>query len=193
MIRALSLPITTARLTLRAYEAEDLAFLHGMFGREDVCRYLPWPPMDVEQARAKLEQRVAQTRLQEDRDALVLLGIETGTRARVGEFMLRLSSLQSGQAEIGWSLHADFHGRGLATEGARALLAVAFQHAGLHRVSAGCDPRNAASLRVMERLGMRREALFVESELVKGEWVSEVVCAILASEWRGLPRAGIVT
>jgi RimJ/RimL family protein N-acetyltransferase len=182
-VTALSLPIITDRLTLRPYEADDLGFLRGMFGREDVCRYLPWPPMDLEQARAKLGQRLVQTRFQEDRDALVLLGIETATGAPVGEFMLRLTSRYSGQAEIGWSLHPDFHGLGLATEGARALLAVAFTGAGMHRVSAGCDPRNAASLRVMERLAMRREGVLVESELLKGEWVSEVVCAILETEW----------
>jgi RimJ/RimL family protein N-acetyltransferase len=64
------------------------------------------------------------------------------------------------------------------------MLRLGFDEVGLHRIEAGCDPRNVGSLRVMEHLGMRREAEFVENELVKGEWVGEIICAILGSEWR---------
>lgn len=179
-----SFPLRTSRLALRPYEPDDLAHLYSMFGREDVCRYLPWMPMDVDQARAKLEQRVRQTHLEADGDPLVLAAEESATGRTVGEFMLRLKSLESRQGEIGWSLHPDAQGRGFATEGAREILRLGFDELGLHRIVAGCDPRNTASLRVMDRLGMRREAAFVESEYLKGEWVGEVVSAMLESEWR---------
>ena len=155
-----------------------------MFGREDVCRFLPWTPMDRDQARAKLEQRVRQTHIEADGDPLVLVAEESDTGRPVGEFMLRLKSLESRQGEIGWSLHPDAQGRGFATEGAREMLRMGFDELGLHRIVAGCDPRNAGSLRVMERLGMRREAEFVDYEHFKGEWASEIVCAMLESEWR---------
>ena len=49
--------------------------------------------------------------------------------------------------------------------------------------------RNAASARVLERLGMRREAHFVENEWLKGEWTDELVYAMLDREWRALTRA----
>lgn len=179
-----SYPITTARLVLRPYEPGDLPFLHDMFSRADVCRYLPWPPMDMEQARAKLEQRFRQTRIEMDREAIIVVAVEVATRRPIGELMLRLTNAESRQGEIGWSLHPDAQGRGLATEGAREMLRVGFQELGLHRITAECDPRNDASLRVMERLGMRREAHFVENWLLKGEWVGEIVCAILESDWR---------
>jgi RimJ/RimL family protein N-acetyltransferase len=178
------LPIVTARLVLRAYQPDDLEALHAMFGREDVTRYLPWPPMDLEAARAKLDQRLRQTRIDVDGDALVLAALETATGRHVGEFMLRLTNAESRQGEVGWSLHPDAHGRGLATEGARAMLRVGFEDLGLHRITAGADPRNTGSLGVMDRLGMRREANFVESWFLKGEWVGEVVAAILETEWR---------
>jgi RimJ/RimL family protein N-acetyltransferase len=180
-------PITTSRLTLRTYEPGDLAFLHSMFGREDVCRYLPWPPMDLDQARAKLDQRVDQTHLDADGDPLVLVAEDSDTRRPVGEFMLRLKSVESRQGEVGWSLHPDAQGRGYATEGARETLRLGFDELGLHRIVAGCDPRNTGSMRVMDRLGMRREAEFVDYEFLKGEWVGELVYAMLESEWRA-PR-----
>jgi RimJ/RimL family protein N-acetyltransferase len=186
-VLASSFPIRTSRLTLRPYEPSDLGFLHSMFGREDVCRYLPWMPMDLDQARAKLEQRVRQTRIETDGDPLILVALESDTGRAVGEFMLRLKSLESLQAEIGWSLHPDAQGRGFATEAARQMLRIGFDELGLHRIVAGCDSRNTASLRVMERLGMRREAEFVDYEYVKGEWASEIVCAMLESEWRVQP------
>jgi RimJ/RimL family protein N-acetyltransferase len=179
-----SFPIKTSRLALRPYEPGDLAFLHSMFSREDVCRYLPWTPMDLDQAQAKLEQRVRQTHIETDGDAFVLIAEESDTGRTVGEFMLRLKSLASRQGELGWSLHPDAQGRGFATEAAREMLRIGFDELRLHRIVAGCDSRNTASLRVMERLGMRREAEFVDYEYVKGDWASESVCALLESEWR---------
>jgi RimJ/RimL family protein N-acetyltransferase len=180
----LARPIRTARLTLRPYEVGDLAAIHDLFGREDVCRYLPWAPMNLEAARAKLEQRLQQHRIETDGDALMLVAADPETDRMIGELMLRLTSTRSGQGEIGWSIHPDVQGRGLATEAAGELLRLGFEELGLHRIFAGCDPRNAASLRVMEHLGMRREAAFVESEYLKGEWIGEIICAILAGEWR---------
>ena len=155
-----------------------------MFGREDVCRYLPWTPMDLDQARAKLEQRVRQTYIETDGDSLVLIAEESDAGRTVGEFMLRVKSLESRQGELGWSLHPDAQGRGFATEAAREMLRIGFDELALHRIVAGCDSRSTASLRVMQRLGMRREAEHVVYEFFKGEWASEIVCAMLESEWR---------
>jgi RimJ/RimL family protein N-acetyltransferase len=66
----------------------------------------------------------------------------------------------------------------------RPLLRIAFERMGLHRVVGRLDARNTASARVLEKLGMRREAHLVENEWVKDEWQSEVVFAILDREWR---------
>jgi RimJ/RimL family protein N-acetyltransferase len=180
----LPLPLTTARLTLRPYEAGDLGAIHDMFSREDVCRYLPWPPMDVEQARAKVEQRVRQASVGPEAGAAVLAVIEVATGHYVGEVMLALRSPQDLQGMIGWSIHPAFQGHGFATEAARELLRVGFDELRLHRIAAECDPRNGASIRVMEKLGMRREADLVESEYLKGEWVGSTTFAMLESEWR---------
>jgi RimJ/RimL family protein N-acetyltransferase len=83
-------------------------------------------------------------------------------------------------------LHPEHHGRGLAGEAAAVLLRLGFEDLGLHRVigrfDGRCDGRNTASAKVMERLGMRREAHFRQNELVKGEWCDELVYAILAEE-----------
>jgi [ribosomal protein S5]-alanine N-acetyltransferase len=69
------------------------------------------------------------------------------------------------------------------TEAARAILGVAFRELNLHRVWATCHVRNHASYRVMEKLGMRREAHFRKNAFEKNEWRDSYLYAILAEEW----------
>lgn len=86
--------------------------------------------------------------------------------------------------DVGWSIHPSFQGRGYATQAAKSLLRFAFETRGLHRITATCDSRNAASVRMMEKLGMRREATFLKSRFINQEWRDECVFAMLQEEWR---------
>jgi len=179
-----SYPITTARLSLRPYTSDDLEPLHDMFGREDVCRYLRWEPMDLDAAGALLERRVKQGQIGGPGEGLLVAADERATGRMIGELMLQVTDDENRQGEIGWSFHPDAQGKGYATEGARELLRLGFEDVGLHRIKAESDARNVASLRLMERLGMRREAHFREDEFLKGEWTDSIVYAILETEWR---------
>jgi RimJ/RimL family protein N-acetyltransferase len=178
------LPIETERLRIRAYTADDFDSVLGMFGREDVSRYLNWEPMDRERAGDLLERRMHQSSMEKAGEGLGLVLEERPSGRFVGEVILRWLSEESRQGEIGWSLHPDAQGKGYATEAARELLRLGFEDLGLHRIIAECDPRNVGSIRVMERLGMRREADHVDAMWLKGEWVGSVVYAILEDEWR---------
>lgn len=182
-------PLITERLVLRPYREEDLTAILELFGRDEVARYLPWEPMDAEAAQALLGRRLRQTRITAQGDLIAVAAVDRSSDRVVGEFVLRFTSATNRQGEVGWALHPDVQGRGLATEGAREMLRLGFEELDLHRIVAECDSRHGASLRVMERLGMRREALFVEDQLIKGEWVGSIVCAILASEWRQTTNA----
>jgi RimJ/RimL family protein N-acetyltransferase len=98
-----------------------------------------------------------------------------------------LGILRSGagrQGTIGWLLGRRTQGQGLATEFAWALLGFGFGRLGLHRIAARTALDNAPSWRLMERLGMRREAHFRESHQLRGAWRDEVVYAMLAAEWK---------
>src|SRR6185369_2605949 len=118
-----------------------------------------------------LERRLRQHRIEAEDTALVLAITVPPSDRLVGEVMLRLTSERHRQGEIGWSLHPDAQGHGYATEAARELLRLGFEDLGLHRIVADADPRNTGSLRIMERLGMRREADYVDAFFLKGEWV----------------------
>ena len=160
-----------------------------MFGRDDVSRYLMWEPLTREQAASMLERRITQTKVEKEGDGFGFALEERATGRFVGEVVLRWISEESRQGEIGWSLQPDAQGKGFATEAARELLRLGFEEMGLHRIFAECDPRNDGSIRVMERLGMRREADLVDAMWVKGEWVVSTIHGILEDEWREQRRA----
>ena len=94
------------------------------------------------------------------------------------------------QAELGWTIDPVHAGRGFATEAAAALLRVCFEQLGLRRAYAQCFADNAASWRVMEKLGMRREEYAVRDSLHRsGVWMDGMRYAILADEWRAAQAA----
>jgi RimJ/RimL family protein N-acetyltransferase len=104
----------------------------------------------------------------------------------IRDVRIRAGKLRDRQGEIGWVFHPEYHGRGYATEAARELVQMALDDLGMHRVWAQLDPRNLASARVCERLGMRQEAHLREESWFKGQWGDLAIYAILQTEWRGL-------
>jgi RimJ/RimL family protein N-acetyltransferase len=174
-----TLPIETTRLRLRAPEPDDLAPLHAIQSRDEVVRWLYWDPRSVEEVSRALDRQIHQDRTKE----LAVVVQLRATGDLVGHVTLTLGPPEHKQAEIGFMFHPDHQGHGYATEAAEAVVRLAFDTYDLHRVYGRLEPRNAASARVLEKLGMRREALLVENEWVKGEWQSEAVYALLAREW----------
>jgi RimJ/RimL family protein N-acetyltransferase len=172
----------TERMRLRPYSLDDFEAFHDLHSRDDVARYLPWETRNVEASRAALEKHQRRS-LEVDGDGISLAGFDNQTDRLVGEFVMILRSVQHRGAELGYVLHPDFQGRGLATEGARLMLGIAFDDLGLHRVIARLDSRNHASAAVLRRLGMRHEAHLVENEWFKGEWTDEDDFAMLHREW----------
>lgn len=183
-----SFPVESERLLLRPYEDGDLDALHAIQSRHDVTRYLYWEPRSRADVRRMIERRKPLTQLEHEGDGLLLAAIVRTTGTLIGDVSLRWLSEEHGQGEIGFAFHPDHHGHGYATEAAAIILRLGFRGLELHRIVGRCDARNTPSARVMERLGMRREAHLIENEFVKGEWCSELVYAILAEEWT--TRAG---
>jgi RimJ/RimL family protein N-acetyltransferase len=178
-------PVETDRLLLRPFAATDFEALLAIQSRADVARYLYWDPRTAAEVRETLDAKVRATAIVAEGDSLSLAAVLRESDQLIGDCSLLWASAEHRQAEIGFAFHPDHHGRGYATEAARALLRIAFEDVGLHRVIGRTEARNIASARVLERLGMRREAHFVENEYVKGEWQSELVYALLDREWRG--------
>ena len=175
-------PLRGERITLDLLRDDDLDALHAMQSDPEVCRYLLYEPRSREKVTEVLARDAAATRLA-GKDDYIQPAIRDEHGAFVGTMYLTLASVDDRTAEIGWILAPHAQGKGYATEAARLLLELSFGELGMHRVFAELDPRNAASVAICTRLGMRHEGHFVEHMWLKGEWTDTGHYAILEREW----------
>ena len=176
-------PITTPRLILRPFREGDLDDLYAYYALPEVTRFLYSEPHDLEKARETLAKKMKSVTLNKKDDRLVLAVEEKNSGRVIGEVLLLWKSKKHNIGEVGYVFNPAFQGQGYATEAAREMLRLGFETCKFHRMIACCDARNTASMRVMERLGMRREAHYVENEFIKGEWTDELIYAMLEREW----------
>lgn len=177
--------IITERLAIRDLDASDGPRIFFYHKHPDVPRFQAWATDSVDSVQSYIRS---------------LATIEPGTAGgwyQVGIFLppsgkligdcgFRILASDPEQAEVGITLAPEFQGKGYATEALRALLNYLLVTLGKHRVFGSVDPRNVASMKLLERIGMRKEAHFVQSLWFKGEWVDDVIFAILASEWNSV-------
>jgi len=133
--------------------------------------------VDRESARRGLERIIAIPWEQRPEFAVVLNG------RVIGRVMLDVDRPNL-TAALGYGIGRAWWGRGLATEAARAALDYAFLDLGVAKVWARADPRNVASVRILEKLGMQREGLLRSHLLYRGERVDRVYYGVLREEWQ---------
>jgi RimJ/RimL family protein N-acetyltransferase len=182
--------ISTERLVLRLFAPGDVDDRYAYQSLPEVARHLYRPPLTREACAESIAARAGGTCWTADDDALLLAVCRADETGVMGEVVLTLRSAHARQAEIGWVFNPRYAGKGYATEAAGALVSLAFGQLDVHRVFARLDVLNTASVRVCERLGMRREAHLVDNDLDGDRWGSEYVYAMLAHEWTGRSPAG---
>lgn len=103
--------------------------------------------------------------------------------AVLGEVLLKVASVQALQLEVGYIFNPRHAGQGYAAEAVQAMLGWGFDGLGAHRIFARLDALNTASVKVVERLGLRREAHLRQNDRFNGVWGDEYVYALLRAEW----------
>ncbi len=178
--------LATPRLRLREYADDDFAAVHAYASDPDVSRYMRWGPNREDDTRAFLRRSAAHRGERPRRDFELAITLGADDRL-IGGCGLHVAEPEHRSAFIGYVLHRSHWGRGYASEAARALLAFGFERLALHRIYAVCDPANATSAHVLEKLGMRQEGHLREHRWEKGRWVDELLYAVLEREWRSKP------
>ena len=168
----LTAPLGDQRLVLRAYREDDFDAVFAMRSSPEVARYLYWEPQTESEVRRTLAFKVESVSLEAQGDVLALAAEHRESGALVGDVILVGSASSTVWARSAtspsrprWARLCD--GDGPAAAGRRV------RRRGPPSRDRGRPGRDTASVRVLEKLGMRREAHFVENEFVKGEWQSE--------------------
>ena len=177
-------PRVTARLTIRRASDGDIEAIWRFRQLEEVSRWLTRAPSTLDDLRAQLsEPGSLEKTLVVERDGevigdLMLAVDDAWAQAEVADRARHV------QARLGWAIDPSYGGQGYATEAVHELLRICFEELGLRRVVAECFAANEASWRLMERVGMRREAHNVRDSLHRsGEWLDGLAYALLREEW----------
>lgn len=175
--------IETPRLILRSMKVSDAQDMFAYAHREDVTRYLTWEPHpDVSHTKEYLTYVGQRYRTGDFYDWAVVCKAD---KRMIGTCGFTSFNFDSDGGEIGYVLNPDYHGQGLATEAARAVLRYGFEELHLHRIEARFIQENHRSLALMERIGMTFEGYARESHFLKGKYQTIGRCAILDWEYNG--------
>ena len=179
--------VETERMVIRRFAAADAGMLAALYGDPRVMRFITLQPPPL----AQVEEEILPGYLREYRELPDGLGsfaaIEKETAQMAGRFSLKPADSYGlvGGTELGYRLYPSFWGRGLATEGARALIASAFERLHLDRVVATTMADNVSSWRVLEKCGLRRVETFYypDADLMPGAEHGDFIYELTSSDW----------
>ncbi|WP_391117059.1 GNAT family N-acetyltransferase [Psychrobacillus sp. L3] len=168
---------------LREMEEKDWLDVHKYASKETVCQYQPWGPNTETESKDFVKQ-VLRDAKREERTRFVFAIIEKENERMIGAGEFNIRDYRNKTGEIGYIINPDFWGKGVATIVAKILIGFGFKKFQLHRIYATCDPRNIASSKVLEKVGMILEGRKREDLLIKDGWRDSLVYSILEQEWK---------
>ena len=168
----------TERLTIRRFKRNDLHDVFNIYNNDETCKYLlheKWTHENLEEEfKKKLENSIL------TKESMLSLAVVNCNKV-IGDLSVWYTSMKD-TVEIGFSFCEKVSGKGYATEAVSSLVKKLFDEFGVHRIQANLDARNKASQKLCDRIGMRKEAHFIQDFWNKGEWTDSIVYGMLPSD-----------
>jgi [ribosomal protein S5]-alanine N-acetyltransferase len=177
--------LSTERLRLREMAGSDWKEVHAYASQDIVCQYQPWGPNKVEDTKMFVRDVIADT-MKEPRTRFMFAILMIGDNRLIGAIELNIHDVHHKNGELGYIVHPEYWGKGVASEAAQKVIELGFKHFQLHRIQATCDPNNIASSRVLEKIGMTKEGVMRENLLLKSGWRDSAIYSVLENEFKGL-------
>ncbi len=176
------LPVLAGRqVALRELRTSDAPSLLAMLTTEEVSRFISPPPTTVE----AFERFITWTHRMRTAGTYACFAVTVeGYDTAIGIFQVRQLEPGFGAAEWGFAIGSEFWGTGVFQEGAELVLAFAFETLGIHRLEARCAVLNGRGNGALRKIGAVQEGLLRKSFLKNGEYIDQVLYAILEDDWR---------
>ncbi len=175
--------LITDRLDIRVLCNDDKEPFFRYRSMPEICRFQSWKPSAIEEIEKFIALNL--TVIPNTPDTWLQLAVCLKDGLLIGDIGVHF--LADGfQAELGYTLSPHFQGRGYAAEAVRAVMDFLFYSLSKHRITASVDPDNLKSIKLLEKLGFRKEAHFVRSYRMNNEWYDDCIYALLYDEWQSL-------
>ena len=171
-----------AQVVLRELRASDAPSLFALLTTEEVARFISPPPSTVE----GFERFISWTLRQRSEGTYACFAVTvTGYDTAIGIFQVRSTEPGFGTAEWGFAIGSAFWGTGLFQQGAELVIDFAFNTLGVHRLEARAAVKNGRGNRALQKLGAVQECRLRNSFLKDGEYLDQMLYAMLDTDWRG--------
>jgi RimJ/RimL family protein N-acetyltransferase len=174
--------LKSERIFLRPLVIKDAHEIFSYRSDPEIYKYQSWQPQTVGDVEEFIKTRIVNE--PDLPDTWFQLAIcKINPEEFIGDCGMHFLKNDPVQVEIGITLKQKHQGFGYATETLNLIFKYVFGDLKKHRIIASVDPDNKASIRLLERMKMRKEAHFIESIRIGDRWCDDVVYAILSREW----------
>lgn len=184
-----NLTLTSERLVLRKINASDFDTMVAHEQNPELMRYIR-PITNLDETKTKVQSCIDDWQANEDLWLMLVVHLKDDVNNSnpvnelIGMVCLKFESIEFKRMEIGYRFHTDFHGKGYAFEAAKCVVDFLFNEVNIHKLLAYCVADHQASYKLMEKLGMQREAcLRQHSKLADNQWHDELIYGLLAHEY----------
>lgn len=175
--------LKTERLLLRPLTLDDADALFEYRSDSEINKYQGWIPKTVGEVHYFIQNRVS-PELDMVNTWFQFVIIHTESKKVIGDVGIHFLDEEKKQVEIGCTIHSNYQRKAFATEALTETINFLFSSLNKHRITTSIDPDNHGSIRLVEGLGFIKEAHFRKSILVNGQWVDDVIYALLHSDWQ---------
>ncbi len=176
--------LETERLIIRPIKLDDKSEIFEYRCDKETNKYQGWIPEKMEDVETFIGNTAK--KINEPDSWFQLVVIERQSQKIIGDVGIHFFDHKIKQVEIGCTLNKDFHNKGYATESLKRVIDYLFNDFHMHRIFTSIHPLNINSIRLVERIGFRKEAHYVESLFSNGKWVDDLIYAMIEKDWEKL-------
>jgi RimJ/RimL family protein N-acetyltransferase len=174
--------LSTKRLILRPLRINDKNAIFEYHSDARANKYQGWIPKTIDDAETFIRALAPQLNSPDSWFQFAL--IEKEEQKLIGDIGIHFLNSEMHHVELGFTVHPNYQQKAYATEAISKIINYLFADLNKHRITASVDPDNTASIRLLEKLGFRKETHFIKSLFLNGKWVDDVIYVLLKEEWK---------